>query len=77
MCVFECLPELFLVALVEDIGAFVDVVDFDVEGKVLVNFVKVSLQSSISRASITLLVLGDIVDAKNPFFDEAAIVEIG
>lgn len=77
MCVFECLPELFLVALVEDIGAFVDVVDFEVEGKVLVNFVKVSLQSSISRASITLLVLGDIVDAKNLFFDEAAIVEIG
>lgn len=43
VCVFECLPGLFLVALVEDIGAFVDVVDFEVEGKVLVNFVKVSL----------------------------------
>lgn len=43
VCVFEYLPGLFLVALVEDIGAFVDVVDFEVEGKVLVNFVKVSL----------------------------------
>lgn len=43
VCVFEYLPGLFLVALVEDIGAFVDVVDFEVEGKVLVYFVKVSL----------------------------------
>lgn len=43
MCVFECLFGLFLVVFVEDIGVFVDVVDFEVEGKVLVNFVKVFL----------------------------------
>lgn len=77
MCVFECLFELFLVVFVEDIGVFVDVVDFEVEGKVLVNFVKVFLQFLILRVLIILFVLGDIVDVKNFFFDEVVIVEVG
>lgn len=71
------MSELFLVDIVDDIGAFVDVVDFKVEGRVLVTFVRFSLYSSTSSAWKILPFLVDILDEKSFFVDEADIVEVG